>query len=214
MISKLNKYGYVFIEEFMDHSSCDEIIRQFRKADAGVLAKGEVGLNDSKDEVNTVYSSGRSPLRYCYLKTNETQEVNLGGIIKLNELTGFDWNGNINDVCFPVFEYGLDGFIEGHRGRDVGYGDNDFVAVLMLTEYNKDFSGGEFYLNKEASASEDGKTIFNENIESRVYFKQTKGSLLIFNNKIHVHGTNPVKSSPLDLTIRMTTSWRMTEDKL
>jgi hypothetical protein len=214
MDNRLNQYGYVFIEGFMNDKSCDEIIKQFKNANEGILQKGSISLNDSNDEFNTIYTSGRSPLRYCYLKTPESQEINLGGMIKLNDLTRLDWSGNINDVCFPVFEYGLAGFIDGHRGRDVGYGANDFVAVLMLTEYGEDFSGGEFYLNRDASASNDGKTIFNENLESRVYFKQKKGSLLIFNNRLHVHGTNPVTLSPSGSTIRMTTSWRMTEDKL
>lgn len=214
MNSQLNQYGYVFIEEFMDDLSCDEIIKQFKHADKNILQKGSIPLSDSNDEFNVVYTSGRSPLKYCYLKTLESQEINLGGMLKLNDLTGLDWSGNINDVCFPVFKYELDGYIDGHRGRDVGFGDNDFVAVLMLTEYDEDFSGGEFYLNSDASASSDGKTIFNENLESRIYFKQKKGSLLIFNNRLHVHGTNPVKLSPSGSSTRMTTSWRMTEYKL
>lgn len=198
----------------MDALSCDEIIKQFKNAERGLLQKGSVALNDSKDEFNTVYSSGRSPLRYCYLKTAESQAINLSGIVKLKYLTGLDWSGNINDVCFPIFEYGLGGFIDGHRGRDVGFGSNDFVAVLMLTEYGIDFSGGEFYLNSDASASDDGKTIFNENLESRIHFKQKKGSLLIFNNRLHVHGTNPVKLASSGSATRMTTSWRMAEEKI
>lgn len=198
----------------MDEQSCDEIIKQFRNAEEDVLQKGRTSLNDSEDEFNTVYISKRSPLRYCYLNTHESQEINLGGIIKLNSLTKLDWSGNINDVCFPVFEYKLNGFIDGHRGRNVGYGANDFVAVLMLTEYGEDFSGGEFYLNSDASASDDGKTVFNEKLESRIYFKQSKGSLLIFNNRLHVHGTNPVELSSSGSATRMTTSWRMTDNKL
>ncbi len=143
MDNQLSQNGYLFIERFMDDSSCDEIIRQFKNAENGVLQKGGVSLNDSEDEFNTVYVSGRSPLRYCYLKTSKSQKINLDGVMKLNNLTALDWRGNINDTCFPVFQYGLNDFIDGHRGRDVGFGANDFVAVLMLTEYGEDFNGGE-----------------------------------------------------------------------
>lgn len=83
----------------------------------------------------------------------------------------------------------------------------------MLTEYNVDFSGGEFYLNKSAFASKDGKKIFDEDVKERTYFKQQKGSLLIFNNNIHVHGTTPVKKSLNGSSLRMTTSWRTMEKK-
>jgi len=212
MTKKLRDNGYIFVEEFLDYQSCDKIIKQFREAETDSFYKGIVNLNDSDDKFNTIYKSSRSPLRYCYLKTDETQEINRIGIKKLNDLTELDWKGNINDACFPIFEYGLGGYIEAHRGRDIGYGENDFVAVLMLTEYDGDFSGGEFYLNPNASVSSDGKTIFDEDTSSRMYFKQNKGSLLIFNNRKNVHGTLPVKISPNGSSLRMTTSWRMAEE--
>jgi len=195
----------------MDDEHCDEIIKKFKEAERVELEKSSAFLTDSNDEFNHVYTSSRSPLKYCYLKSERTQKINQDGINRLNLLTGLDWNGNINNVCFPVFKYGLHEFIEAHRGRNIGYGNNDFVAVLMLTEYDVDFSSGEFYLNKNAFASEDGKKIFNENIESRIYFQQKKGSLLIFNNNIHVHGTNPVKKTSNGSCLRMTTSWRTAE---
>jgi len=209
----IQEQGYIFIEKFMDYESCDVIIEEFNKAKKGELEKNSASLNDSNDNFNHVYTSSRSPLKYCYLKSDITQKINQNGIKKLNLLTELDWQGNINDICFPIFKYELNEFIEAHRGRNIGYGDNDFVAVLMLTEYDIDFSYGEFYLNKNAFASKDGKQIFDEDIESRIYFKQKKGSLLIFNNNIHVHGTNPVKESAKGSSLRMTTSWRTTENK-
>lgn len=209
--NNIESQGYLYIEEFLDPKSCDVIIQQFKNASSNKLPKSNIGLNDSTDQFNEVYNSSRSPLRYCYVQANESQKINYYGIEKLSEITTFDWSGNINDVCFPVFEYHENGYIEAHRGRNVGFGANDYVAVLMLTNYGSDFLGGEFYLNKEAKASDDGKTIYDENTNSRVYFKQGKGSLLIFNNRIHVHGTTPVKKSESGSTVRMTTSWRMTE---
>ncbi|WP_428243261.1 hypothetical protein [Gynuella sp.] len=211
MSNTIKSQDYIYIENFLDDESCDEIIRQFKNAEQGGLPKSSAGLNDSTDEFNEVYVSSRSPLRYCYVKTDRTQRISSNGIDQLNRLTGLDWSGNINDVCFPVFEYGEDGYIETHRGRNVGYGANDYVAVLMLTKYGSDFLGGDFYLNTDAKASEDGKVIYNENESSRVFIRQKKGSLLIFNNRIHVHGTTPVKKSDKGSSIRMTTSWRMTE---
>ena len=211
MNNNIQSKGYLYIEDFLDHKSCDEIIQQFKNAENNSLPKDFVGLNDSTDKFNEVYTSSRSPLRYCYVRSKESQKINSYGIDKLNKLTTFDWSGNINDVCFPIFSYHENGYIEAHRGRNVGFGANDYVAVLMLTDYGSDFLGGEFYLNKEAKASDDGKTIHDENIKSRIYFKQKKGSLLIFNNRIHVHGTTPVKKSDSGSAIRMTTSWRMTE---
>jgi len=185
------------------------IIGSFRLAERGYLPLPEIWLKDSLDMMNKVYNSSRSPLRYCYMRTTETQLINSRGIKNLSALTVMNWAGNINEVCFPIFEYQEGGFIDAHRGRDVGYGRNDYVAVLMLTDYGKDFTGGEFYLNKKADASEDGKTVTNDHEVDRIYFKQPKGSLLIFNNNIHVHGTTPVRTGRANKTIRMTTSWRM-----
>ena len=160
MYDKIQTQGYLYIKDFLTHESCDEIIRQFKNAELNKLPKGDIGLADSTDQFNEVYNSSRSLLRYCYVKTKETQKINADGIKKLNEITNLNWSGNINDVCFPIFEYHENGYIKAHRGRNVGYGKNDYVAVLMLTQYGHDFLGGEFYLNKEANASADGKTVY------------------------------------------------------
>lgn len=206
---RLQKDGCIFVEDFLDTSLCDVVIQQFKKAQNSELRRSRVGLNDSTDEFNRVYQSNRSPLRYCYLRTQVTQDINRTGKEILETLTGMNWGGNINEVCFPVFDYRLDGYIERHRGRNVGFGRNDFVAVLMLTQYGEDFSGGEFFLNKNAKASPDGKTVYYEDETARQYYTQTKGSVLVFDNRIHVHGTLPTRESANRRCVRMTTSWRM-----
>lgn len=208
-MKELSEKGYVYLPNFFDESSCDIIVNEYRKVDLNKFQQSSANLNDSDDLVNKIYTSERSPMQYCYLESDIAQELNSKGRFKLEKLTGMSWSGNINERVFPIFEYHEDGFIKAHRGRNVGYGKNDFVAVLMLTDYSKDFLGGEFYLNKNAEASEDGKKIYNEVEADRIYFKQKKGSLIIFNNSIHVHGTLPVKKSELGSANRLTTSWRM-----
>lgn len=208
-MKELKENGYIYITNFFDHASCDSIVEEYRKVGQNKLLQFSLNLNDSDDLVNKIYKSYRSPMQYCYLESDVAQELNSKGKFKLEKLTGMSWSGNINERVFPIFEYFEGGFIKAHRGRNVGYGENDFVAVLMLFDYSKDYLGGEFYLNKNAEASEDGKKIFNEVKSDRLYFKQAKGSLIIFNNPVHVHGTLPVKESELGRSNRITTSWRM-----
>ncbi len=208
-MKELREQGFAYLPEFFDESACDIIVNEYRKVGQNKLKQSSAGLNDSDDLVNKIYKSERSPMQYYYLESDIAQELNSTGKLKLEKLTGMSWSGNINERVFPIFEYHEGGFIKAHRGRNVGYGKNDFVAVLMLTDYSIDFLGGEFYLNKNAEASEDGKKIYNEIESDRIYFKQKKGSLIIFNNPTHVHGTLPVKKSDKGKANRITTSWRM-----
>ncbi len=208
MQTKLKKEGYVYIRKFLTKGECLSIISDFNSADSDELTKGEMNLNDSNDLSNTVYKSGRSPLSYCYLSTKNSLKISRYGIVELEKITGLKWSGNINEKCFPIFKYELGGYIARHRGRDVGYGRNDYVAVTMLTKPKEDFTSGRFFLNKDASASPCGKFIEHENSESRLYVDIQQGDLLIFDNRIHVHGTEPAqKGKKLDVC-RMTTSWR------
>ena len=208
-MKELREQGFVYLPDFFNKSACDIIVNEYRKVGQNKLKQSSAGLNDSDDLVNKIYKSQRSPMQYCYLESDIAQELNFKGKLKLEKLTEMSWSGNINERVFPIFEYHEGGFIKAHRGRNVGYGKNDFVAVLMLTDYSIDFLGGEFYLNKNAEASEDGKKIYNEIESDRIYFKQKKGSLIIFNNPTHVHGTLPVKKSDIGKANRITTSWRM-----
>ncbi|ENW07311.1 hypothetical protein [Acinetobacter beijerinckii] len=208
MKEKLENDGYVYIKNFLSEVDCDLLVSEFYKAEKGYLDTGAMGLNDSSDRYNIVYESNRSPLSYCYLSTEESMQISKEGIKKLEQITGLIWSGNINEKYFPIFKYGLGGYIERHRGRDVGYGRNDYVAVTMLTKPNNDFSQGKFFLNKDAIASTCGKIIEYENPEGRIYVDIQQGDLLIFDNRIHVHGTEPAQKGSAENVCRMTTSWR------
>lgn len=208
MKKELEENGYTYIKEFLSEDDCLSIITDYGHAKLGTLETGSMKLNDSNDLYNTVYKSTRSPLSYCYLTTEKALEISKKGIQQLSYITGFDWSGNINEKCFPIFHYDLGQYIERHRGRNVGYGRNDYVAVTMLTKPEKDFSSGKFFLNKSASASPCGKFIEYEKKEDRVYIDIQQGDLLIFDNRIHVHGTEPVEKGLLSEVCRMTTSWR------
>lgn len=113
------------------------------------------------------------------------------------------WFKNINSYCLPIFEYVGSGFIKGHRGRNIGFGENVFVAVGMFTKPGIDFSGGRFYLNKNADVSKDGKDVYRENIATREYFNIPQGSVILFDNRLHIHGTELSKGH------RVTASWRI-----
>lgn len=217
--AQLHGRGWALVPKFIKPEWCEHIIDSFRECQDGALASTPIGLNDSTDSSNTVYQSTRSKLKYCYLSTTPTQEINRYGITRLKALTTMDWEGNINDHLLPLFAYEESGFIVGHRGRDIGFGRNDFVAVCMLTTLGRDFNGGRFYLNEHDDVSEDGKTVHNENVDNRMYFDLLQGELLIFHNNRFVHGTTPVKPRSVSVgekdrdTLRLTTSWRMQHGK-
>lgn len=156
-----------------------------------------------------MYDSTRSPgVRYCYLSTREVDKVNQSVAEKLGDTTGDNWLRGINTKCLPLFSYGEGAHIKAHRGRDIGYGSNDLVAVAMLTEPRESFAGGEFYLNPKAEASSDGKTVWNDNEEDRVLFPLERGSVLIFRNPEFVHATLPVRPGRVGCH-RATVSWRI-----
>lgn len=212
MLRELSENGFVYVKEFLNKDDCETLIAEYQKAKIGLFPSNKMNLNDSEDLSNTAYVSNRSPLSYCYLSTDNALKISKDGILRLEALTKLNWSGNINEKCFPIFEYGEGGYIERHRGRDVGYGRNDFVAVTMLTKPGQDFSAGRFFLNKDATASPCGKKIEYENPESRIYVDIQQGDLLIFDNRLHVHGTEPAIKGKADKVCRMTTSWRMESD--
>jgi len=167
-----------------------------------------LNLNDSNDVCNVRYRSQRSNLHYCYLKTNWAKSFNAYIVGQLSQRTGFDWSGGINAHCLPLFDYGFGGAIKAHRGRDIGYGANDLVAVAMLTEPGRDFTGGQFFINEEAEVSEDGKVVVDDEA-TRTHIDIPFGALLLFDNRRLIHGTTPVKPGT-DGCRRVTASWRLT----
>jgi len=165
-------------------------------------------LNDSTNQCNILYNSIRSPMSYGYLKTEQSDNLSQVVMNRLKDLTLFSWSNNINSVCQPIFIYSKGQFIKEHRGRNVGYGSNDYVAVVMISQPELDFTAGQFFLNRFGEASEDGKTIFNEDKSKRQFFNIKQGDALIFNNNLFIHGTTPVETGEKINPLRITTSWR------
>lgn len=206
---KSPSFRHTVIPNLLDKEFCNELIDALDDAKHGRLTPNSLNLNDSDDMCNIVYQSKRSPnLNYCYLRTKRVMEVSEFVIRSLRELTGIEWKSNINEVCLPVFEYLLGGFIKPHRGRDMGFGSNDIIAVMMLSTPADDFRGGRIFLNEFGEVSLDGKTVFKEEMNFRTYFDISQGSILLFNNNMHIHGTEPI-SDGIKITRRITASWRI-----
>lgn len=208
----LDTHGYILRSGILLKDEIAILRQTFEEAGVSdLLPEQEIGLADSDDKGNTVYKSTRSPgVSYAYLMTPEVMGVNRRVAYRLKQVTGHSWLTGLNRTCLPHFGYDEGAFIKAHRGRDIGYGANDLVAVAMITTPGVDFTGGEFYLNPEAKASDDGKTVWNDKPEDRILFPLEAGQVIIFNNNRFVHGTLPVRPGT-DGSFRLTTSWRIAE---
>lgn len=201
--------GYLRIPNLLTVSDVNIIRSTARLAESSHLPTASARLADSEDITNNLYTSSRSPgLRYAYLDSIRTQAINRRVAEALQRRTGLDWWTGINREFLPIFTYGNGGHIKAHRGRDIGYGPNNFVAVGMLTSPGIDYQGGEFYLNPVTGASPDGKTVWNDFHPDRIYFKLQRGEVLVFDNRKFVHGTTPVQASFQGNACRLTCSWR------
>ena len=198
---------WIMLENMFNEADCRTVIDAINDAKLSKYQSKAMNLLEGDDRTNTLYSSERSPLNYCYLDTPKVKEFNLRMQGVLNLITGWNWRGNIQRRCLPIFEYEEGGYIKGHRGRDFGFGKNDWVAIGSITSQNEDYLGGSFYVNEHAEASEDGKTIYNEDESKRSFFEFKRGSLFIFNNNKLIHGTLPVEKILKEN--RITCSWRI-----
>jgi hypothetical protein len=207
--NELQTQGFLRIPNLLSIDDRKVILATAELAHKGRYPAPGAGLKDSADLVNTWYKSRRSPnMQYMYLQAQRTQAIGDRVAMALERRTKLTWRDTgINQHMLPLFDYEAGGHIEAHRGRDIGYGDNDFVAVAMLTRSKIDFNAGEFYLNAKADASADGKTVFNDNHEDRMYFDLQPGEVLVFDNRRFVHGTTPITPA-LAGCHRTTCSWR------
>jgi len=210
VLSKIDEDGYCMVPGLFTKKSCKLILSNLRVAGDGHLPPFDMGLNDSEDKGNVVHTSKRSPgLKFCYLNTPRVMRFSRSVSSKLGKLTGLNWSGNINAKCLPFFMYDRGVSILPHRGRDIGFGNNDLVAVGMISEPGIDFSSGRFFLNRNADVSDDGKVVTNEEKGTRQYFDIRQGDVLIFNNRIHIHGTEETDAGTRSPTQRVTCSWRL-----
>lgn len=196
---------FIIIKNFITHNMCNKIIKEFNEPDNPV----DIGLLDG-DLGNKLYKSKRSnELYFKYIVNNcSTQEIYI--INKLFNITNLDFSNSINSKALPVFKYKTNGLIEPHRGVQkesnlLEY--QEYVCVIMLSQINKDYTGGYFYLNTEGDCSLDGKVVTNENIQKRFYPHLNKGDMILFHNPSFIHGVTEVKSGT-----RYTCSFR-TNDK-
>lgn len=203
----LEDKGYLRISDLITKRETQIILSTLNRCES--LSSRPVRLIDSTDVSNRLYSSRRSPgLQYAYLESVYTQAIGRRVATALQKRTQLNWWDGINKYFLPVFSYKDKAFIKAHRGRDIGYGVNNYVAVGMLTNPGIDFNGGEFYLNPHAKASPDGKTVWNDKIKDRIFFRLQRGEILIFNNQRFVHGTTPVSDTDFKSAHRLTCSWR------
>lgn len=201
---------FVTIRRLVSENLCDKIVSQFYNES---LNSVDMNLADgSGDFTNTIYESKRSPnLRYNYLDCTESNELRSRIVPVLEDMLMVQFGGSINDIALPVFEYVEGGEILAHRGVQKE-GDTKryqpFVCVIQLTQRGVDFDGGRFYVNSKATASEDGKTVYNDNIEDRIYPMLNKGDACLIHNPSLVHGVDVVTRG-----VRLTCSFRTNNDQ-
>lgn len=212
-ILKHHKMKYIVIRNFLSIDDCEKLISSFKETSKPF----ELNLKDGKDLGNTVYTSTRSKnLSYKYVKNNDSERISNSVKKRLESMLNVGFNGSINDICLPMFCYGEGGEIKAHRGVQKE-SDNQkyqtFVAVCQLTQRGEDFNGGRFYVNSKATATVDGKTVFNDLEKDRFYPMLNKGDVCIIYNPIVVHGVDTVRMSDKNSAFRLTCSWRSNFDQ-
>jgi hypothetical protein len=204
---------YLILRKFLSKQQCDLLVDSYKSE----LPSFKINLKDGGDLGNVEYSSTRSNnLRYKYTKSDHTISISNYAIDKLEGIFNVSFKGSINDVCLPMFGYGLGGNIKAHRGVQKERNNSKyqtFVAVCQLTQRGVDFDGGRFYINSRASASPDGKTVYGDNETDRIYPMLNKGDVCVIYNPILVHGVDVVEQSKSGSAFRLTCSWRSNNDQ-
>ena len=200
--------GYIFIPNLMSEDEITLIISEFENAKNGNLTPSEINLNDSDDKANVVYQSRRSQMQYCYLKSEPALKIGSRASQRLTKCIGISWGKNIDATVLPIFEYSENGFIKEHRDRDIGFGANNYICPVLLTTPEEDFLRGRFFLNEHASVSKNGKEVFGEDTNKRIYFEQEFGSGIVFDNQRFIHGTEPISRTKTGRAKRITVSFR------
>lgn len=76
IISRFEEIGHVIIPNIFTELDAQKVLADLERAREGSLLEFELNLTDSNDVCNRVYSSKRSPLNYCYLRTEKAHELN------------------------------------------------------------------------------------------------------------------------------------------
>lgn len=195
----LNDQGWVLLPNVLFKDEAQSLRHFYETACQGFLPQPPLlKLNDDTGDVcNKRYASTRSPgLAYAFVRAPVVLTITGKLHGRLAGLTGIPWPLSMGQDCLTYFEYGEGAAIKAHRGRDMGWGANRYVGVGMVTDPSQDYAGGEFYLNPKAGASENGKTVWNDEPEDRIVIQIPYRAVLVFDNARFVHGTLPVRPHP------------------
>lgn len=199
------------ITNLLSRFDISDIRDVFELSRDGKLPTLSAELKDSEDVCNRIYESNRSRgMSYGFLDTRRIEDINFRVTSTLEKVTGMAWS---TFRPLPIFCYREGGRIVEHRDRDVGLGYPEYVAVCMLTQPGKDFTEGRFFVNVGAKVSEDGKTVYDEDVSRRVYLDLNMGDALIFHNPSMIHGCSEVRDCRTT-ACRMTASWRSSGKRL
>lgn len=194
---------FMHVSNLLPQSECAHIRNLYTKVAGGGAEPLPAHLLDSDDQCNVVYRGGRSPLEYVYLSAHGIDAIHHVVRLRLQRLTRMSW---LSCHCLPVFIYREGGYIKPHRDRDIGLGTVKYVAIAMVTPPDN-YTGGRFFLNCDATASPDGKTV-EENVDGRHYFELDVGDAVVFCNEKYIHGTELVGPAEGGIAGRITASWR------
>lgn len=204
---------YVILRGFLTEAECEMLQYLFVEK----LKQEDLNLLDGSDKANVEYKSKRSKgLSYKYVIDSRAESISQKVKQRLKDMINVSFEGSINDFCLPMFCYDNGGVIKAHRGVQKSKDLNkyqSYVAVAQLTQREVDFNGGRFYLNLKATASKDGKTVYNDLEKDRIYPMLNKGDICLFHNPSTVHGVDEVTKSATGKSFRLTCSWRTNKEQ-
>lgn len=206
---------YAIFRKFIPKQTTDNLVQDYENSE-GLHKPVELPLkNESNVMTNTKYKSNRSKgLEYAWVNGYFTETFLKRFKLLLLDSTGLVFDGNLAaQGVLPVFKYGERAYIKAHKDLDKTKDEvvfQDHVALVMLTQRGDDFYGGRFYLNPVATHSDDGKEVYNDKVEDRIYPNLDKGDVLVWDNTKFIHGvettfmppTNKVAKGRLTCSIR------------
>jgi hypothetical protein len=183
---------YAILRGFLDEAIVEQLVDCYI---APPKEKHKLNLLDGDDVTNTKYESSRSHgLNYMYARSKKVETYSRHVKRRLKLYTGILFNSGINKLCLPFCQYDNGGVILAHRGvkKEANLTEyQGYVAVCMLTQRQKDFDNGFFYLNEKAECSPDGKTVTGDKQGDRFYPQLYKGDVIVFDNTHFIHGVEP-----------------------
>lgn len=201
----------VHVKGFVTRMTCNGLVYWFNNPRTDKQIKLPLE-NEGNNMTNVVYESKRSKgLRYQYQRTATTKNFTNIMKRKLKELVNEEFDAPINDGIVPIFQYSNGACIKPHRDLNKFSEEVEFqhlVAVVVLTQKGEAYTGGRFYLNAKAKCSPDGKEVWDDYEEDRIYFDMDCGDLIIFDNRQFIHGVEEVHTEEEGMVGRYSCSFR------